>query len=176
MKTQFYTIELLFFLSLDVSYEHSEVFPTIFFFIPVNSTFLRGVLFHQVFISRGSYFRGSKTLHIFARTQFFALLYFSLGSYFRVSKMVLIFAGPKNRENKNTRSLKPRNGEPCEIFDVYSKLVVLMVQCICFLFKVEARLKHSHKNQYDVVFSTRKMYKLDHLVSPIVGLRNDHSM
>ena len=122
MKTQFYTIELLFFLSLDVSYEHSEVFPTFFSFIPVNSTFLRGVLFHQVFISRGSYFRGSKTLHIFARTQFFALLYFSLGSYFRVSKMVLIFAGPKNRENKNTRSLKPRNGEPCEIFDVYSML------------------------------------------------------
>ena len=46
MKTQFYTIELLFFLSLDVSYEHSEVFPTFFSFIPVNSTFLRGVLFH----------------------------------------------------------------------------------------------------------------------------------
>ena len=92
MKTQFYTIELPFFLSLDVSYEHSEVFPIIiFFFYPCS-----------YFISRGSYFRGSKTLHIFARTQFFALLYFSLGSYFRVSKMVLIFAGPKNRENKNT--------------------------------------------------------------------------
>ena len=107
MKTQFYTIELLFFLSLDVSYEHSEVFPTFFSFIPVNSTFLRGVLFHYVFISRGSYFRGSKTLHIFARTQFFALLNSSLGSYFRVSKMVLVFAGPEIRENKNTRSLKP---------------------------------------------------------------------
>ena len=120
MKTQFYTIELLFFLSLDVSYEHSEVFPTFFSFIPVNSTFLRGVLFHQVFISRGSYFRGSKILHIFARTQFFALLYFSLGSYFRVSKMVLIFAGPKNRENKNTRSLEAQNGEPDEIYDVNS--------------------------------------------------------
>ena len=117
MKTQFYTIELLFFLSLDVSYEHSEVFPTIFFLSLLIPPFFVSGFFIS---SRGSYFRGSKTLHIFARTQFFALLYFLLGSYFRVSKMVLIFAGPKNRENKNTRSLKPRNGEPCELFDVYS--------------------------------------------------------
>ena len=95
-----------------------------FFFIPVNSTFLRGVLFFIRFYFAWFIFSRVQTLHIFARTQFFALLYFSLGSYFRVSKMVLIFAGPKNRENKNTRSLKPRNGEPCEIFDVYSKASV----------------------------------------------------
>ena len=34
MKTQFYTIEL-FCLSLDFSYEHSQIFPTIFFLSPV---------------------------------------------------------------------------------------------------------------------------------------------
>ena len=44
--------------------------------------------------------------------------------------MVLIFAGPKNRENKNTRSLKPRNGEPCEVFDVYSMLEALTLTYI----------------------------------------------
>ena len=68
----------------------------------------------------GSNFRGFELVHIIAETQFLALSNFSHGSYFRVSKMVLIFAGTKIRENMNTRSLKPRNGEPCELFDVYS--------------------------------------------------------
>ena len=85
--------------------------------------------FVECFFSLGFYFawflfsRVQNTSY-FRENPIFALLYFSLGSYFRVSKMVLIFAGPKNRENKNTRSLKPRNGEPCELFDVYSSCVL----------------------------------------------------
>ena len=54
--------------------------------------------------------------------------------------MVLIFAGPKNRENKNTRSLKPRNGEPCEIFDVYS------------MRKAWVKFGHFYKGTNDVFF------------------------
>ena len=109
METHFDTVELLFFhyiLPMQIQ-KH------------INSTFFHGVLLFIRFLFRVVLiFASPKMLHIFAKTQFFALLIFSLGSYFHVSKMVLIFAGPKNRENKNTRSLKPRNGEPCEIFDV----------------------------------------------------------
>jgi len=84
MKTQFYTIELLFFLSLDVSYEHSEVFPTIFFFIPVNSTFLRGVLFFIRFLFRVVLIFAGPKRFIFSREPNFLLC-----SIFR---LVLIFA------------------------------------------------------------------------------------
>ena len=83
MKTQFYTIELLFFLSLDVSYEHSEVFPTIFFLsllIPpffVECFFSLGFYFAWFLFSRvqnASYFRENP---IFCSALFFAWFLFS---------------------------------------------------------------------------------------------------
>ena len=82
-ETQFYTIELLFFLSLDVSYEHSEVFPTIFFLsllIPpffVECFFSLGFYFAWFLFSRvqnASYFRENP---IFCSALFFAWFLFS---------------------------------------------------------------------------------------------------